>query len=218
MSLLLERNNQESLHELLQYTDKEDKSTGKEGKKHIPSMVILVDKPESINLEPTNLGGWDNFIWSRIKDSEAKKSTRITQTLFPTFKIGLSEQQQNLKFVLKQAAIPDIIEDLKKEKPTLRYILKIPFAQNVFMSSIHTILDAVMVAPQGTKEKVADFHIRDVLMNGTVLNELRERTNGQEANSSHSNGQQTGKPNLQCTRIEHVQVEHAQVMKEKFVT
>jgi len=192
MPFFFKNRTQMSTRDLFQYRDKN-------GVIRMPDVVILINQSDNINLEPTNLGKFGNLIWDKIKASEAEKSTRITPTLLPTFEIGLSEEQgkQILNFVLKQAAIPDIIEDLIDEKPTLRNIFNtIPgirylarqFLIPRFMSCLNSMLDAVMIAPKETNgEKVANFHVRDVLMNGTVLNELQKQTNGQEASSSNLN-------------------------------
>ncbi|VVC31094.1 Hypothetical protein CINCED_3A024325 [Cinara cedri] len=199
MPFFFKNRTQMSTRDLFQYRDKN-------GVIRMPDVVILINQSDNINLEPTNLGKFGNLIWDKIKASEAEKSTRITPTLLPTFEIGLSEEQgkQILNFVLKQAAIPDIIEDLIDEKPTLRNIFNtIPgirylarqFLIPRFMSCLNSMLDAVMIAPKETNgEKVANSHVRDVLMNGTVLNELQKQTNGQEASSS----------NLNCINIKRV--------------
>lgn len=201
-----------SVNDLFQYKDKN-------GVIHTPSVVILLDQSESINLALENLGRAASLVWSYVEASEIEKSTRITPTLFRTFTIGLSEEQgkQILNFVLKQAAVPDIMENLKKEKPTIRRILTIPLSKRFIMSWVNSILDAVMVAPKGTNgEKVANFHVRDVLMNGTMLNDLQKQTNGQEASSSQLNAQQIEKPDLQHARVEHANIE--QVMEGRSVT
>lgn len=202
------KHRQESVDDLLQYTDKE-------GKTHSPDFVMLLDKSDNINLEPTNLGWGVSRAWSYIKASEAEKSTRITPTLFPTFEIELSEEQgkQTLNFVLKQAAVPDIMEDLKKEKPTLRRILAIPFSKGFIMSWVNSILDAVMIAPKGTNgEKVTNFHLRDVFMNGTILNESQKQTNaelnGQQRAAENSDQQHTQAENLD-TQVKHAHIERA---------
>ncbi|WP_188153140.1 hypothetical protein [Wolbachia endosymbiont of Pentalonia nigronervosa] len=208
MPFFFKNRTQMSTRDLFQYRDKN-------GVIRMPDVVILINQSDNINLEPTNLGWGVSRAWSHIKASEAEKSTRITPTLFPTFEIELSEEQgkQTLNFVFKQAAVPDIMEDLKKEKPTLRRILAIPFSKGFIMSWVNSILDAVMTAPKGTNgEKVTNFHLRDVFMNGTILNESQKQTNaelnGQQQAAENPDQQHTQAENLD-TQVKHAHIEQA---------
>ncbi|GHM58962.1 MAG: hypothetical protein sL5_10750 [Candidatus Mesenet longicola] len=55
-----------------------------------------------------------------IKKSETEKSSRIPKALLPTFTVKL--EGQNINFSIEKNAIPQSMEDLKDEKPTIQAI------------------------------------------------------------------------------------------------
>ncbi|VVC38971.1 Hypothetical protein CINCED_3A018854 [Cinara cedri] len=209
MPFFFEKRTQISPHDLFQYTDKDDK-------KHTPSIVMLLDKPESFNLDPTFASaeelGWGytktkvkffDYIcttaWNHIKESEANKSTRISSTMLPTFTMNLLEGQ-NLSLSINQGSISDIMEDLRKEKSTVNMVYYL--AGSLFSLIINCIIDKVT-----SKQEKTNFHIRDILMNGTMINELQKQTNGQGASSSELNGQcsqDISSTNLELINIKRV--------------
>ncbi|KLT22897.1 hypothetical protein wVul_0100 [Wolbachia endosymbiont of Armadillidium vulgare str. wVulC] len=86
--------------------------------------------------------------------------------MFPTFTIKLSEGQ-SLSLSINKNAIPESIKNLKDEKSTIK-TLEIPCVSSIFGNIVNDILDKVI----GKKEKTS-FHIRDILINGKIINELQ---------------------------------------------
>ncbi|WP_265036192.1 hypothetical protein [Wolbachia endosymbiont (group A) of Anomoia purmunda] len=162
MPFYFESKKQESIECLFQYINKN-------GNASTPSIVMLLDKPDSINLSPNFK--WTeciyHFVWDKIKESETKKSSRIPKTLFSTFTVELSEGQ-NLNFSINNDAIPESMENLKDEKPTIKAILAIPGVSSIIGNIVNDILDKVI----GKKEK-ASFRIRDILIDGKIMNKLQ---------------------------------------------
>ncbi|XGA08414.1 MAG: hypothetical protein U0X86_000642 [Wolbachia endosymbiont of Xenopsylla cheopis] len=150
---------QMSIDELFQYEKNDTTST--------PGIVILLEKPDSINLNPNFV--WNfiyNKVWGMIKDGETKKSTEIPKALFPTFTVELEEQ--NINFSIDKNAIPQSMEDLKDEKPTIGKILQIPGASSLVTEIISNILDKIT-----NKVEKTSFRIKNVLICGKIINELQ---------------------------------------------
>lgn len=150
---------QKSIDELFQYE--------KNGTTSMPSVVLLLEKPDNINLNPDFGSSFiSNKIWQMIKDSETRESTKITKALFPTFAVEL--EGQNINFSVNKDAIPQSMEALKDEKPAIRAILAIPGISSLVAGIISNILNKITSEVEKTS-----FRIKDVLISGRVINELQ---------------------------------------------
>ncbi|WP_339045893.1 hypothetical protein [Candidatus Mesenet endosymbiont of Agriotes lineatus] len=165
MPFFLAGKKQTSIDKLFQYE--------KNGATSTPSIVILLERPDSMNLNPS----FENYyfigrsllynrVWKIIKDGETKKSTEIPKALFPTFTVEL--EKQNINFSVNKDAIPQSVKDLKDEKPTINTILAIPGMSSVVTGIIGNIIDKIT-----SKVEKTSFCIKDVLICGKIINDLQ---------------------------------------------